>query len=254
MSRQVNSVVMLVRAELIRCCRIWMQSFIPPVITLTLYFLIFGKVLGGRISIQGAPYVLFIAPGLIMMSVLTASFAQGSFSIYGRKFTRSIDELLIAPISGVAVVSGVLCGALFRSLVIALLVTCVARIFTHIPVHHFFLLLYTFIMTGSLFGLVGMINGMWANSFDDVSWIPSFVITPLSYTGGVFYSVSRLPHFWRVLSHFNPVFYLISAFRYAMLGISDGHIGLTFIVIGLLSAALFAWTVYLYNHSPRLRY
>ena len=189
-----------------------------------------------------------------MMSVLNASFSQASFSLYGRKFSRSIDELLIAPMPATLIIAGVLVGALFRSLVIAILVTVVALIFTHLPVKHVFLLFYTFIVTGCLFGLVGMINGMLANNFDDVSWIPSFVITPLSYTGGVFYSINNLPHFWRILSHFNPVFYIISSFRYAMLGINDGHIMLTFIVIGCLASILFGWTIYLFKYSPKLRY
>lgn len=263
MGSNFNALCMLVRAELIRCCRIWMQSFIPPVITLTLYFIIFGKVLGGRISIDSYSYILYIAPGLIMMSVLNASFSQASFSIYGRKFSRSIDELLISPMPATMIISGVLVGALFRSFVIAVLVTCVARFFTHIPIYHPGLLIYTFLMTGCLFGLVGIINGILANNFDDVSWIPSFVITPLSYTGGVFYSISRLPHFWRIVSHFNPVFYIISAFRFAMLSISDGkvvqnlsdsHVIATYFVIGALVVGLYAFTVYLFNHSARLRY
>lgn len=253
-SEKWNALQTIVGKEIKRCFRIWPQSFLPSVITITLYYVVFGRILGSRISsMSGFSYVQFISPGLIMMPVLLNSFANTSSSFFGSKFSRCIEELLVSSMPMYIVATGFLLGGMFRGIFVGLLVVMVSLFFTQLHVHHFFYLLYSLIATAMIFSLAGLINGIFARKFDDVSWIPSFVITPMTYLGGVFYSVQQLPGVWRYITLLDPVHYVISSFRFAMLGIEGDYILTSLLVLTVLAVFLFAWSVYLLNTSKSLR-
>lgn len=208
--------------EITRFSRIWPQTLLPPAITMTLYFLIFGNLIGSRIgNMAGVPYMEFIAPGLIMMSVITNSYSNVASSFFSAKFQRNLEELIVAPVPHFVLISGFVFGGVARGLCVGLIVTLVAIYFVDINIQHPILVIFTVLITSILFALGGLINGIFARSFDDISIIPTFVLTPLTYLGGVFYSLSLLPDFWRAVSSLNPVVYMINVFRYGFLGISD---------------------------------
>lgn len=212
----------LVTKEFLRFIRIWIQTVLPPVITTVLYFLIFGTLIGGRIGeMDGLPYGDFIVPGLILMAVISHSYANVVSSFYSSKFQRHVEELLIAPVPEWIILAGYVGGGVARGLVVGVAVTLVSMLFTTLQVHHLGLTLLVFVLTSTLFALAGFINAVYANSFDDISIIPTFVLTPLTYLGGVFYSIQMLPEFWQKLSLANPVLYMINAFRYGLIGVSD---------------------------------
>ena len=208
--------------EILRFTRIWVQTVLPPVITTALYFIIFGNLIGPRIGeMEGFKYMEFIIPGLIMMAVITNSYANVVSSFYGSKFQRHIEEMLISPIPSYIILIGFLTGGVARGLIVGVAVTAVSLLFNPLNIHSLPVMLSMIILTATLFSLAGLINGVYANSFDDISIVPTFVLTPLTYLGGIFYSISMLPEFWQNVSLINPILYMVNAFRYGFLGISD---------------------------------
>lgn len=189
------------RKEITRFMRIWIQTLIPPVITMSLYFIIFGNLIGNRIGeMGGVGYMQFIVPGLIMMSVITNSYANVSSSFFGAKFQKSIEELLVAPVPTHVIIAGFVGGGVARGVLVGILVTLVSLFFVPLQIHSWFMIIATLLMTSILFSLAGLLNALFAKSFDDISIIPTFVLTPLTYLGGVFYSLTLLPAFWQAVS------------------------------------------------------
>ncbi|ORU90432.1 MAG: ABC transporter permease [Cycloclasticus sp. symbiont of Poecilosclerida sp. M] len=208
--------------EIRRFLRIWVQTLLPSTITTTLYFLIFGKLIGSRIGqMQGYDYMEFIVPGLILMAVISNAYSNVVSSFYGTKFQHNIEEMLVAPIPSWVILTGYISGGVCRGLLVAILVTLVSLFFTDLKIAHPFLMVLVFLLTGILFSAAGFINAVYAKSFDDISIVPTFVLTPLIYLGGVFYSIDLLPTFWQKVSMLNPVFYIINVFRHSILGESD---------------------------------
>ena len=208
--------------EILRFSRIWIQTVLPPVVTTTLYFIIFGTLIGDRIGeMDGYRYIDFIVPGLILMAVISHSYANVVSSFYSSKFQRHIEEILIAPVPEWIILAGYVGGGVARGMVVGLVVTLVSLFFVDLDIQHYGLAILVLILTSILFALAGFINAVYANSFDDVSIVPTFVLVPLTYLGGVFYSIRLLPEFWQNLSLANPVLYMINAFRYSILGVSD---------------------------------
>ncbi|MBV6541295.1 ABC transporter permease [Ursidibacter maritimus] len=244
----------LVAKESKRILRIWRQTLVPPIITTTLYFLIFGTLIGKRIGdMNGVSYMQFIAPGLIMMSAITASYTNSASSFFLSKFVRNIEELLVSPLSSHTIIWGYVAGSVVRGVLVGILVTAVALCFVSYEIHSWFVIILTMLMTTIAFGLGGLINAVFANNFDDIGTIPTFVLTPLTYLGGVFYSITLLPEFWQTVSQFNPIVYMISGFRYGFLGISDVSIYYTFGVLLLFIIVLYSWAYSLINRGVGLR-
>ncbi|TCT19857.1 ABC-2 type transport system permease protein [Thiobaca trueperi] len=215
--------------EILRFTRIWVQTILPSVITTTLYFVIFGRLIGDRIGTMGGfDYLDFIVPGLVLMGVITNSYSNVVSSFYSSKFSRYIEELLISPAPNWVILAGYVAGGVARGLVVGAAVMLVAMLFTDIRIHSFGVMLLVCLLTATLFSLGGFINAIYANSFDDISIIPTFVLTPLTYLGGVFYSIELLPDFWQGVSLANPLLYMVNAFRYGLLGISDIPLGIAF--------------------------
>ncbi|MFZ1541592.1 MAG: ABC transporter permease [Enterococcus aquimarinus] len=205
-----------------RYLRIWVQTLVPPVITTSMYFVIFGNLIGGRIGeMDGFSYMEFIVPGLIMMSVITSSYSNVASSFFSQKFQKNIEELLIAPVPTHVIIWGFVIGGLGRSILVGTLVTVISLFFVPLNVYSWGIVVATLLMTGILFSLAGLLNGVFAQSYDDVSIVPTFVLQPLTYLGGVFYAISMLPPFWQAVSKINPIVYMISGFRYGFLGITD---------------------------------
>jgi ABC-2 type transport system permease protein len=208
--------------EILRFSRIWVQTILPPAITMALYFIIFGKLIGSQIGdIEGFRYIDFIVPGLILMSVISNSYANTVSSFYFSRWNKHIDELLIAPIPNWLILAGYVAGGVARGVIVGIVVTIVASFFSDLSIHSYGITFLVFVLTSVLFSLAGFINGIFANSFDDISIIPTFILTPLTYLGGVFYSMRLLPEFWQTVSMANPVLYMINAFRFGFLGVSD---------------------------------
>ena len=212
----------IVVKEVRRVLRIWVQTIVPPAISMTLYFIIFGSLIGRRIGeMGGVPYTTFIAPGLIMMSVITSSYANVVSSFFSMKFQRSIEELLVSPVPNWVILAGYVTGGMARGLGIGLIVTLLSLAFTRLSIHNLPMMVLTVFLTSALFALGGFINAMLATKFDDISIVPTFVLTPLTYLGGVFYSIDLLPGFWQGVSMANPILYMVNGFRYGILGVSD---------------------------------
>ncbi len=244
----------LVRKEIVRIVRIWIQTIVPPAITMTLYFIIFGNLIGRRIgSMGGFDYMQYIAPGLIMMSVITNSYGNVVSSFFGAKFGRHIEEMLVSPMSNATVIMGHVAGGVFRGLLVGMLVTIVALFFTKLEVQHPLITLSIVILSSTVFALAGFINAVFARKFDDISIVPSFVLTPLTYLGGVFYSISLLPEFWQKVSLANPIIYMVNAFRYGILGVSDINITYAYLIVGLFVIGLFSVSLALLNRGVGIR-
>lgn len=244
----------LLRKEIKRFLRIWVQTLLPPLVTMTLYFLIFGRLVGQRLGpIQGYNYIQYIAPGLIMMSVITAAYTNVVTSFFGMRFQRSIEELMVAPLPNYLLLSGFVAGGVARGLLVGLLVTLLALFFTHLQIMHVGVLLVIVPLTTILFSLAGFTNGLFAKTFDDVSIIPTFVLTPLTYLGGVFYSIDLLPSFWRHCSLLNPILYIVNSFRYALLGISDISVVAALTILLICCIALFVTNLYCLNRGIGIR-
>lgn len=232
--------------EFRRVLRIWIQTIIPPAITMTLYFIIFGSLIGRRIGeMDGLPYTAFIAPGLIMMAVITNSFGNVVSSFFSGKLQLHLEEMLVAPLSMYTIVIGYMLGGVFRGILVAALVTAVAMFFTEVPVAHPLITLSVIVLTAMVFSLAGLLNALFAKNFDDISIIPTFVLTPLTYLGGVFFSISLLSGFWQKIALANPILYMVNAFRYGMLGSSDVPIAIAYTIILASLVTLFAFVMFL---------
>lgn len=252
--KQLIALHTLVRRELVRMFRIATQVFIPPVITTTLYFLIFGSLIGPRIGeIQGVSYPMFIAPGLIMMSVIVNSYGNVSSSMYSVRFQKSIDEMLISPMHPSVLLLGYVLGGVFRGLIVAILVYLISFFFLTIELSHLPLTLTVVVLVSAVFSLAGFTNAMVARNFDDIMIIPTFVLTPLTYLGGVFYSVSMLPAFWQKISFFNPILYMVNALRQAMIGQSEVGMSQAIMIICLMLVLLVALNMLLLKKGVGLR-
>ena len=212
----------IVRREIMRILRIWGQTLMPPAITMTLYFLIFGGLIGSRVGqMDGIRYMDFIVPGLVMMSVIQNSYGNISSSFFGAKFGRHIEELLVSPMPNWVILLGYVGGAVLRGVMVGAIVLCIAMLFTKVRVPHPLVMVSSVLLGAIIFSLAGFINAVYAKKFDDVAIVPTFILTPLTYLGGVFYSVKLLPDWAEAATHANPIFYMVNAFRYGLLGVSD---------------------------------
>ncbi|CAE6893447.1 Transport permease protein [Vibrio sp. B1REV9] len=244
----------LLTKEINRFTRIWVQTLVPPAITMTLYFIIFGSLIGSRIGEMGGfSYMEYIVPGLIMMSVITNSYSNVASSFFSSKFQRNIEELLVAPVPNYIIILGFVMGGVVRGLLVGTIVTFVSLFFVDLKVDHWGIIIATVFMTSVVFSLGGLINAVYAKTFDDISIIPTFVLTPLTYLGGVFYSISLLPEFWQGVSKLNPIVYMVNAFRYGFLGVSDVGIVTSFSVLSVFVVALYAVAHYLVTKGIGLR-
>ena len=240
--------------EIRRFTRIWQQTLLPPAITIALYFVIFGTLIGPRIgSMSGFSYMEFVVPGLIMLAVITNSFGNVVSSFFGSKFAGNIEELLVSPTPNYIILSGYVLGGVTRGLTVGFIVTLLSLFFTKLHIQHFWVTIAVVILTSILFSLAGLINAVFAKNFDDISIIPTFVLTPLTYLGGVFYSVSLLPEFWQKVSLLNPVLYMVNAFRYGLLGVSDIAVSTAFLMLSAMIAGLFFFAMYLLKNGKNLR-
>ncbi len=244
----------IVRKEVTRILRIWGQTIVPPAITMTLYFIIFGELIGRRIGEMGGfSYMQYIVPGLVIMSVITNSYGNMVSSFFGAKFGKHIEELLISPLPNWVILAGYVTGALVRGLMVGIVVMAVSLFFTRIEVQHPLIMLSVLFLTAIVFALAGMVNAIFAQKFDDIAIIPTFVLAPLTYLGGVFYSIALLPEFWQKVSVFNPILYMVNGFRMGMLGVSDVSMGMTYGVILGAGAILFTWCLVLLQRGTGLR-
>jgi ABC-2 type transport system permease protein len=244
----------IVIREFSRIVRIWGQTLVPPAITATLYFVIFGSLIGRRIGeMGGVGYMQYIAPGLIMMSVITNSYGNVVSSFFGAKFGRHIEELLVAPLPNWLIVSGYVAGGVVRGLLVGLVVTLIALFFTHLHVQHLVVVLAAVLLTAVIFSLLGFVNAVFAKNFDQISFVPTFILTPMTYLGGVFYSISMLPDWAQALSRLNPILYMVNAFRYGFLGRSDVNLGLSFAFMVVAVLGLFGACVWLLERGTGTR-
>ena len=244
----------LVRKEVIRVARIWVQTIVPPAITMTLYFIIFGNLIGKRIGVMGGfDYMQYIAPGLIMMSVITNSYGNVVSSFFGAKYGKHIEEMLVSPMSNATIIIGHVAGGVIRGLMVGALVTMIALGFTRLTIEHPLVRFSMVVLASIVFALLGFVNAVFAKKFDDISIIPTFVLTPLTYLGGVFYSITLLPEFWQKVSLGNPILYMVNAFRYGILGVSDIRIGYAYLIVGIFVIGLFALNLTLLNRGVGIR-
>ena len=244
----------IVRKEIRRYLRIWSQTLLPSAITMSLYYVIFGNLIGSRIGTMGGfSYMEFVVPGLIMMAIVTNSYANVVASFFGAKFNNSVEELLVSPIPPYVILCGYVAGGVSRGLLVAIIVTAVSLFFTRLPIYSPLLVIFVVTLTAILFSLLGFINAVFANTFDDISIVPTFVLTPLTYLGGVFYSLDLLPDFWATVSQANPLVYVVSAFRFGMLGVTDVNISFAIGMILLCVIAAFSYSLHLLRTGKRLR-
>ena len=240
----------MVRKEFIRMIRIWSQTLLPPIVTTGLYFVVFGSFIGQQLaSIHGFSYMQFIVPGLIMMSVITSSYMNTVSTFYFAKWQRNIDEILVSPTPNWVVIAGFVSGGMIRGLFVGFLVLLVSLFFTHLVIYNIFVLLGAVILTSMALSLAGLVNGIFAKGFDGISIVPTFVLTPLTYLGGVFYSVNQFSPFWHTVSLFNPILYIVNAFRYGFLGISDVSVVFSFVLMVATVAVLLVVTVIFFNRG-----
>lgn len=244
----------IVIKEVTRILRIWPQTIVPPAITMTLYFVIFGNLIGRRIgAMEGFDYMQYIAPGLVMMSVIQNSYGNVVSSFFGAKFGKHIEELMVAPQPAIVILAGYVTGAVFRGLLVGAAVICIALFFTELNIQNPLITLSVVLLTAIVFAMAGFINAVFARKFDDIAIVPTFILTPLTYLGGVFYSISMLPDFWQGVSRFNPILYMINAFRYGMLGVSDVSIATSYALIGVFTLLLGSICLFLLNRGVGLR-
>lgn len=244
----------IVIKEVTRFTRIWVQTVLPPAISMTLYFIIFGNLIGSRIGkMQHYDYMDFIAPGIIMMAIINNSYANVVSSFFGAKLQRHLEEILMAPVPDYIILAGYVSGGVVRGLLVGLVVTLVALFFTELQVHSYFIVFSVVLLTAVLFSIGGMVNAIFAQKFDDISIIPTFVLTPLIYLGGVFYSIDMLPDFWQVISRFNPILYMVNAFRFGILGVSDINVYHAFAIILVFITLLFSYALFLLRRGTGIR-
>jgi ABC-2 type transport system permease protein len=244
----------IIHKEVNRFTRIWAQTLLPPAITMTLYFVIFGNLIGSRIGEMGGfSYMQFIVPGLIMMSVITNSYSNVVSSFYGARFQHSIEELLVSPTPNWVILSGFVLGGVARGLTVGLIVTVLSLFFTDMQLHNFWITVLVVFMTSVLFAIGGFINAMFARSFDDISIVPTFILTPLTYLGGVFYSITLLPDFWQGVSMLNPILYMVNTFRYGILGVSDIDVVYALSAVAVFIVSMFSLALSLLNKGKGIR-
>jgi ABC-2 type transport system permease protein len=244
----------IVLREFSRIMRIWGQTIVPPAITATLYFIIFGSLIGSRIGDMGGySYIQYIAPGLIMMSVITNSYGNVVSSFFGAKFGKHIEELLVSPLPQWLIVAGYTVGGIVRGLIVGAVVTIITLIFSHLKIHSIGIVISAVVLSSVVFALAGMINAIFAKNFDQISFIPTFVLTPLTYLGGVFYTIKLLPEWAQTVSHANPILYMVNAFRYGFLGVSDVNVGLAYAIMIGAAVVLYASCVWLLHRGVGTR-
>ena len=240
----------IARKEIVRILRIWTQTLIPSVITSILFFIIFGNLIGSHIGeMDGIEYMAFIIPGLIMMAVINNSFTNTAYSFFGNKFHKSIEEILVSPTPSWVIATGYAIGGMFRGLVVGFLVILVSLFFVELEIFNIAILISSVVLTSALFSFAGLINGIYAKKFDDVGIVPLFVLVPLTYFGGVFYSISLLPQFWQTLSLINPILYMVNIFRYGFFGVSDVNIIFAISMITILLVISYAWAIHILNRG-----
>ncbi|TDO96872.1 ABC transporter permease [Marinomonas balearica] len=244
----------IIRREIRRFMRIWPQTLLPPAITMTLYFAIFGNLIGTRIGEMGGfSYMQYIVPGLIMMSVITNSYSNVASSFFSVKFQHSIQELLVSPTPNSVILLGYVLGGVARGLAVGFIVTILSLFFSDLPLQNLFLTIVVVTLTSIMFSLGGFVNALYARSFDDVSIIPTFVLTPLTYLGGVFYSIDLLPQFWQNVSLLNPILYMVNAFRFGILGVSDINVYWALIIVCLFIVVLYCFGLNRLNQGRGIR-
>ncbi len=240
--------------EILRFSRIWIQTILPSVITIALYFIIFGNLIGSQLDdVKGFQYIDFIVPGMIMMSIITNSYANVVSSFYSSKFQKHIEEMLVSPMPNYIIIWGFISGGIARGLTVGLAVTFTASFFTDLHFQNITLLVVVSLLTCILFSLAGLINAVFANSFDDISLIPTFVLTPLTYLGGIFYSIDMLPDFWRAASFANPILYMVDTFRTGMIGVNDINTWVSLSIISAFVVILYAVAMILLNKGIGIR-
>jgi len=248
LSAQYNAFKTIAIKEFLRFIRIWLQTVVPAAITVALYFIIFGELIGSQIGdIDGFSYIDYIVPGLILMSVISNAYSNCVSSFFSSKFHRSVEEMMVSPLPNYIIVAGFVSGGMLRGIIVGLTVTVVSMFFTRIEVHSYGVTIAVFILTSILFALAGFINAVYAKTFDDISIVPVFILTPLTYLGGIFYSINMLPEFWQNVSLVNPILYMINAFRYGLLGVTDIDLTTAFIIIMLFITGLFMFSLQLLN-------
>ena len=253
-TKQLIALQTIVTKEVLRFSRIWIQTILPSAITVSLYFVIMGTFIGSQLSdIDGYSYIEFIAPGLIMMGIISNSYANAVSSFYSSKFQRHIEEMLVSPMPNYIIILGFMLGGIARGITVGIVVTFVSLIFTKLHVYNIGIVLLTSVLTAALFSLAGIINGIYAKSFDDISIIPTFVLTPLTYLGGIFFSIEMLPEFWQKVSLGNPILYMINSFRMGVLGISDVNLVTSMTVILMFLSVLYVICLYLLNKGIGIR-
>lgn len=244
----------LVHKEIKRFTRIWPQTLLPPSITMTMYFIIFGNLIGSRIGeMDGYSYMDFIVPGLIMMAVITNSYSNVASSFFSNKFQRSIEEMMVSPMPNWVILAGFVLGGMARGLGVGLIVTVVSLFFTRIEVAHPLLTVFVVVLTAALFAIGGFINALLGKKFDDISIVPTFILTPLTYLGGVFYSISLLPPFWQGVSMLNPILYMVNVFRYGFLGVSDIPVGWALTAVLAFIMVLFGLALWMLERGKGIR-
>jgi len=244
----------IVIKEVRRFSRIWLQTLVPPAITIGLYFVIFGNLVGRRIGEMGGyQYMEFIVPGLIMMSVIQNSYSNVVSSFFSHKFQRSIEELLVSPVPNYIILSGFIIGGVARGLAVGVIVTTMSLFFADLSIQNPIITVTVVLLTSIVFSLAGFINALFANNFDDISIIPTFVLTPLIYLGGVFYSVQLLPPFWQIVSQLNPIFYMVNTFRYGILGSSDVDVSWAFLILVVFVVVLYSSCIWLLRRGTGIR-
>jgi ABC-2 type transport system permease protein len=255
-SLQKNFVALgtIVRREIMRILRIWGQTLVPPAITMTLYFLIFGGLIGSRVGeMDGIRYMDFIVPGLVMMAVIQNSYGNISSSFFGAKFGRHVEELLVSPMPSWVILGGYVTGAVLRGLLVGVIVLCIAMLFTTVRIPHPLVTVSTVVLGAVIFSLAGFLNAVFARKFDDIAIVPTFILTPLTYLGGVFYSVKLLPPWAEAATHANPIFYMVNAFRYGLLGVSDVPVWIAYLLMVGFVVALGGLGLWLLNRGVGLR-
>ena len=244
----------IARREVSRILRIWAQTLVPPAITMTLYFLIFGNLIGSRIgTMDGISYMDFIVPGLVMMSVIQNAYGNISSSFFGAKFGRHVEELLVSPMPNWVILGGYVAGGVLRGVLVGAIVLCIAMLFTRVEIPHPLVTIATVVLGATIFSLAGFVNAVYAKKFDDIALVPTFILTPLTYLGGVFYSVTLLPAWAETATRLNPIFYMVNAFRYGLLGTSDVPVGIAFGLMAAFVVALGALGLWLLKRGVGLR-
>ncbi|MDH5547354.1 MAG: ABC transporter permease [Gammaproteobacteria bacterium] len=254
LSEQYQAFKTILIKEYLRFVRIWVQTILPPAITTTLYFIIFGSLIGSQIGdMGGVRYMEYIVPGLILMAVITNSYSNVVSSFFGARFQRYVEEMLVSPTPSYVILTGYVAGGMARGAVVGLVVTLVSLIFSDITIQNYGLTTLVIILTSSMFAIAGFINAIYANNFDDISIVPTFILTPLTYLGGVFYSINLLPEFWQTVSMANPILYMVNAFRYGIIGVSDVDVVTALVIIIAFNIALFIWALSLLNRGVGIR-